>query len=285
VVGVSRTERTRTETETRAETEASLERGARMCPECGEKATGEDEITCVGCGLVLAENALDRGPEWRRFDNDEPNPARAGPPRTATRHDNGLSTVIGRYTDAAGNWLTARKKRQLNRIREHHKRFDSKLDENQAVGLTEISRLCSALDAGKGIQEQASRLFTTAQKADLLRGRSIEAIAAAAVYATLRANGVTRPLGELFEHAAVSRRRVFHCYRVINRELADLASDTGIANGRSPSGVAAGCVYLAADQCRNPVTQQAAAEIAGVSTATLRETYQALAERPEVSVP
>lgn len=108
----------------RSDREVASERDVRTFRECGEKATGDDKITCRECGLVIAEDTLDRGPEWSRFHSDESNPARTGPPRTATRHDNGLSTVIGRYTDAAGNVLTARKKYQLNRIREHHKRSE-----------------------------------------------------------------------------------------------------------------------------------------------------------------
>jgi len=60
-------------------------------------------------------------------------------------------------------------------------RFQSKAERNLAHGLGEVRRIVSALELSEAIRDQACQLFRSAQNEDLLRGRSIEAIAAASV--------------------------------------------------------------------------------------------------------
>jgi len=77
------------------------------CPECdGRVTTNAHETVCNDCGLVVEDEAIDHGPEWRRFDTDERE--RTGAPLTAARHDRGLSTEIGREADANDNDLPDR---------------------------------------------------------------------------------------------------------------------------------------------------------------------------------
>jgi transcription initiation factor TFIIB len=63
-------------------------------------------------------------------------------------------------------------------------------------------------------------------------------------------------------------------YRAL--ELAQVAEETGIANGRNPSGVAAACLYLAGLEHGREYTQQRLADLADVSAITLRERYREL---------
>jgi len=60
-------------------------------------------------------------------------------------------------------------------------RWRSEAEQNLAHGLGEVRRLTNALDLSDTLRDQACRLFRSAQNEDLLRGRSIEAIAAASV--------------------------------------------------------------------------------------------------------
>jgi transcription initiation factor TFIIB len=192
------------------------------CPECSGTVTTSDlETVCVDCGLVIDEDRLDRGPEWRCFEDDERTPERTGAPLTASRHDRGLSTEIGRGEDANGQTLAGHRQRRMHRLRTQHSRsrFQSKRERNQAEGLTHIKRLCGRLEVGESLREQASQLFTTAQEADLLIGRSIESMAAASVYVTLRCNGDARPLEAVSELVPVAHERVVNAFRVLNREL------------------------------------------------------------------
>jgi len=84
------TERTRTnEEETEREDDESL-----RCPECGGQLasdTEHGETVCRDCGLVVEEDAVDRGPEWRAFDSKEKDEkSRVGAPTTKMMHDKGL---------------------------------------------------------------------------------------------------------------------------------------------------------------------------------------------------
>ncbi|PSP70693.1 transcription initiation factor IIB, partial [Halobacteriales archaeon QH_6_68_27] len=50
----------------------------------------------------------------------------------------------------------------------------------------------------------------------------------------------------------------------------------GLVAGRNPAGVAAACLYTAADERDHPLTQERAADAADVTPVTLRSTYKDL---------
>jgi transcription initiation factor TFIIB len=271
------------------------------CPECGGGLNGSgDETVCTECGLVVEEHRIDHGPEWRSFADDDGNPERTGAPLTRSRHDRGLSTEIG-HTRVKG-----RKRRQWARMRRQHNRarISTKRERNQVYAFTEIRRLVSALSLPETIREQACTLFTSAQKADLLRGRSLEGFAAATVYAACRVANVSRTREEVVAEARATAEEQGAAYDALNRELglptgpidpaeyiprfasrldvstevrrrayAAEARDAGIDAGRDPSGVAAACLYTAGLDCGADLTQRAAADVAGVTPVTLRNTY------------
>ena len=69
------------------------------CPECGSSDLVEDydmgEVVCGTCGLVVHDNTLNEGPEWRAFTRQEKEKrSRVGSPAYLSVHDKGLSTVI-----------------------------------------------------------------------------------------------------------------------------------------------------------------------------------------------
>ncbi|GAA5434826.1 hypothetical protein Hjap01_04318 [Haloarcula japonica] len=91
--------------ETGFDEDVRTETSANQCPECdGRVTTNAVETVCEDCGLVIDEQRIDHGPEWRAYDDEERE--RTGAPLTAARHDRGLSTEIGRGTDAKGNELS-----------------------------------------------------------------------------------------------------------------------------------------------------------------------------------
>ncbi|MGB9964557.1 transcription initiation factor IIB [Halobacterium hubeiense] len=277
------------------------------CPECqGAVRKRATERVCADCGLVVSEDRIDRGPEWRSFADDDSNPERTGAPLTRARHDRGLSTEIGRSTRVKG-----RKRRRLKRMRRQHKRasIPSKADRNQVYGFTEIRRLVGKLDLPRSVRDQACALFDSAQTENLLRGRSIEGFAAAAVYAVCRTNALSRTLGEVDAVARADESELSAAYDAMNRELGlptgpidprdylpryatelDLpqaveraareyveeAESRNLVSGRNPSGVAAACLYTAARDRDEPLTQADAADVADVTPVTLRSTYDDL---------
>jgi len=98
-------------------------------------------------------------------------------------------------------------------------RFQSKAERNLAHGLGEVRRIASTLELSESVRDQACQLFRSAQNEDLLRGRSIEAIAAASVYGACRCNGLSRLVGEVSELARVAESRVTNAYKTLNEEL------------------------------------------------------------------
>ena len=279
---------------------------ATTCPECEGSLRAEGgETVCGACGLVVAEDRLDRGPEWRAFEADARK--RTGAPLTPSRHDRGLSTEIGR----GGRRLSGRKRRQLARLRRHHNRakIGSKAERNRVYAFTEIRRIVSSLSLPKSTRDRACLLFEQAQAEDLLRGRSVEGFAAASLYAACRVAGLSRTMGELAAVARASPDELQVAYDAMNRdiglptgpidpgeylprfaseldvppvverharELAARVREEGLGTGRHPAGVAAACLYAAAQVRCYPLTQKQAAAVADVTPVTLRATYQAL---------
>ncbi|GAA0667836.1 transcription initiation factor IIB family protein [Natronoarchaeum mannanilyticum] len=280
------------------------------CPECGGRLNASgDETVCGECGLVVGADRIDRGPEWRSFDDGEDR-KRTGAPLTRSRHDRGLSTEIGYGSDGR---LTGRKRRQLSRMRREHNRsrIASKTERNQVYAFTEIRRMVADQSLPESIKEQACTLFRSAQSEDLLRGRSLEGFAAATVYAACRAGTVSRTVDEMVEVSRASRDEFKAAYGALNtelglpigpidpreylprfasqlgleadverraRDLARGAREDGIVGGRDPSGFAAGCLYAAAREFDAGVTQAEAADVADVSPVTLRSAYHDLTE-------
>ena len=273
------------------------------CPECdGRLNTNASETVCTDCGLVVSADHIDHGPEWRSFP-DGPSRERTGAPLTRSRHDRGLSTEIGRSTRVKG-----RKRRRLARMRVQHNRaqISTKRERNQVYVFTEIRNVTSELSLPSHIREMSSTLFRSAQSADIVRGRSLEGFTAACVYAACRVNSVSRTIEEVVAAARADRAELRAAYDALNRELglptgpidpveyipryatrldvdpdverrareyAVESRESGIASGRNPSGVAAACLYTASRDCDGEVTQATAADVAGVTPVTVRNTY------------
>jgi len=277
------------------------------CPECqSQLRTRDAETVCTECGLVVAEDRIDRGPEWRSFDGDDDGRKRTGAPLTRSRHDRGLTTEIGYGKQS--NRLTGRKRRRVARMRRQHDRarISSKAERNRVYAFTEIRRLVGALQLPENVRDRACVLFESAQSEDLLRGRSLEGFAAATVYATCRTAAVSRTLAEVVERSRADRDELKAAYDALNRDLGlptgpidpreylprfaselDLpvaaerrarelvgeAEDRHVVAGRNPGGVAAACLYAAARERDHDLTQREAADVADVTPVTLRSTY------------
>ncbi len=284
------------------------------CPECsGTLLTDGGEIRCSECGLVVHVHRIDHGPEWTHFDESDDDPRRTGPTLTPSRHDRGLSTEISFGGDANGNPLSGKKRRQIGRLRQHHgrARWRTKAERNLAHACTEIARMVGALELSKRIRDEACAIYREAHNADLIQGRSIETIAAGSLYATLRIRGLPWSVGDVAEVSNRDEDKITLGFRVLNSELgleakvigvgeriqpmasavdadpavtrcavelADVAEDSGIANGRNPAGVAAACLYLASVNHQGGLTQSELARIAEVTPATIRKRYYELEE-------
>ncbi|QZP37807.1 transcription initiation factor IIB [Halobaculum magnesiiphilum] len=301
---------------------ASESEGEQLeCPECGGDLvndTERGETVCRDCGLVVEEDEIDHGPEWRAFDSKEKDEkSRVGAPTTNMMHDKGLSTNIGwQDKDAYGNQLSGRQREKMQRLRTWNERFrtrDSK-ERNLKQALGEIDRMASALGLPDNVRETASVIYRRALDEDLLPGRSIEGVATASLYAAARQAGTPRSLDEITNVSRVEKDEIARTYRYVVRELkleiqpadpesyvprfaSDLdlsdeserrarqllqtAKQEGVHSGKSPVGLAAAAVYAASLLTNEKVTQSEVSEVANISEVTIRNRYHELLEAEE----
>jgi len=309
---------TRTRTQETTEDEQEKESAGVDCPECGGALIADDEhgeTVCDDCGLVVEEDSVDRGPEWRAFDSKEKDEkSRVGAPTTNMMHDKGLSTNIDwRDKDAYGNALGAKQRKKMQRLRKWNERFrtrDSK-ERNLKQALGEIDRMASALGLPENVRETASVIYRRALDENLLPGRSIEGVSTASVYAAARQAGVPRSLDEITDVSRVEKSEIARTYRYVVRELGlevkpadpesyvprfasslglseeaerrarqllQNAKEQGVHSGKSPVGLAAAAVYAAALLTNEKTTQAAVSEVADISEVTIRNRYHELLE-------
>ena len=196
--------------------ESIVETPVFTCPECGGTEVVRDnekgEIICTTCGLVLSDHRIDTGPEWRAFTSDERDErARTGAPTSFALHDKGLSTMIDwRDRDSKGAAFSAKQRAQIYRLRKWQirTRVHSSLDRNLAQAMTEIDRLSSQLGLSQGLREHAARMYRKLIAGRLWRSRSIDATAAAAVYAACRHRGSPRSIEEIAEHSREPKKKI-----------------------------------------------------------------------------
>jgi len=291
------------------------------CPECGGQLatdTEHGETVCADCGLVVEEDEIDHGPEWRAFDSKEKDQkSRVGAPTTQMMHDKGLSTNIGwQDKDAYGKTLSSRQREKMQRLRTWNERFrtrDSK-ERNLKQALGEIDRMASALGLPENVRETASVIYRRALSEDLLPGRSIEGVATSALYAAARQVGVPRTIDEMARVSRVDEEEFKRTYRYVVRELnlevapadpvsyvtrfaseldvsdeadrlaremLDAAKNRGVHSGKNPVGLAAAAVYAAPLLTNEEVTQKQVSEVADISEVTIRNRYRELLEAYE----
>ena len=299
---------------------------ADKCPECGSTNLVHDydtgETVCSNCGLVLHEQMIDKGPEWRAFTPQEKaSRSRVGVPTSYSVHDKGLSTAIGRVDkDAFGRKLPLSTRLQMWRLRKWQirSRVHSSVDRNLAQAMAELDRLADKLYIPGSIKEKAAVIYRKALEKGLVRGRSIAAISAASLYAACRNSETPRTLREIAETSLVDKKDVARCYRLLLRELdiqmpiadpmtyiSKIAERTGIsgqtqgsaiqilreakkqraASGKDPMGLAAAALYIACLQSSEKKTQKDIAEAAGVTEVTVRNRYKSLKRQLDLELP
>lgn len=290
-----------------------------VCPECGSKLEMDSEraeVSCVRCGLVIDENIVDLGPEWRAFDHEQRDKrTRVGAPMTNTIHDRGLSTVIDwRNKDGQGRDIPVKNRAQLYRLRKWQRkiRVSGSGERNLAFALSEIDRYSSNLGLPRSVREDASLIYRRAVDRKLIRGRSIEGVVSASIYSACRRCNVPRTLDEIAGVSKVSKKDVGRTYRFLSRELniklaptspseyvprfaskiglsseaqskaikiIKKASELGLTSGKGPTGVAAAALYIASVLLGERKTQKDVAEVAGVTEVTIRNRYRELSEK------
>lgn len=279
------------------------------------------EKICASCGLINEEKLIDPGIEWRAFNSEERDKrSRIGSPLMNTIHDKGLSTIIGyENKDSFGNKLTASRRAQIYRLRKWQirSRVHSSLDKNLAHAMSELERLTSQLSIPRNVKETAAVIYKKAIDNRLVRGRSIEAMIAASVYAAARVRRVPRTLDEISDETRVNKKELGRCYRLLiiklslniplaspvdylvrfgtelglsgtcQRDAAVILNDakeSGLTAGKDPTGLAAAAIYISGIIKQERRTQRSIAEVARVTEVTVRNRYKELVRELSIQI-
>lgn len=280
------------------------------CPSCGDKKMVTDETTgelfCGQCGFVVSDKISDTGAEWRSFANDDTNRTRVGAGTSLTMHDMGLSTIIGPANkDSTGKPLTSSMKSSIERLRTWDSRTQahSSADRNLRQALNEMGKLKDKLALTDAVIEKAAYIYRKAMEKKLVRGRSIQGLVAACLYASCRNTETPRTLDDVAKGINIRRKDVARCYRLIFRELelkmpvvdpvkgvsriasiAELsekskrkavaileqAKTIGMVAGKDPMGIAAAALYLACISTGEVKSQKDISIASGVTEVTIR---------------
>ena len=288
------------------------------CKRCGKNSMLTDGDTgerfCGKCGYVISEMLQDSGPEWRSFSKDGSgtDPTRTGAPTSLAMHDRGLATTINPLNrDSSGKPLTSTMKSTIERLRtwDSRSKVNASADRNLRQALTELSRLKDKLSLSDAVIEKASYIYRKALEKGLVKGRSISAIIASALYAACRDTETPRTLKDISDASNIPKKDLARCYRMIYHELdlkmpvvdpiqciARIASKLGItektkrnaskvikiaqehkeSSGKDPMAFAAAALYLSCVKNGENITQRDIAEAANVTEVTIRNRYKGL---------
>jgi transcription initiation factor TFIIB len=164
---------------------------------------------------------------------------------------------------------------QLNHLRKWRRRIrvGNATERNLAFVLSELNRMESALGLSRNVRETAAIAYRKAAKKNLIRGQSIEGIAAAVLYAACRQTS-TSPID--YVPRLCSTLNLYGEVQSKTIEILGQASGKEITADRSPTSMVAAAIYIASIRCDRR-TQSEIAKVAGVTEVTIRNRYKEMA--------
>jgi len=279
------------------------ERGVRVCTLTGE---------------VIEEGVIDERVDYRAYDEEERRRrARVGGPLSPAKQHMGVT--VGYAIPSAGKPRGLSRIARLERIRRQYYAYGSSLssiEKNINQALRRLDELVQALGVPAHVKEEAARIYREAAQKGLTRGRSIDSVVAAALYAACRKRQIACSIQKIAEALNLRegfdpKREIARCYRLLVRDLnlripvispesfvsqitselglpdsvaaeavriVRLAREAGITAGKDPNGVAAAAVYIAAIKQGFRKTQKDVASKAGVTEVTVRNRYKEIVQ-------
>ena len=289
-----------------------------LCDMCnsGRMVTDPEsaEVVCGSCGLVSPDKAMESRAEWTTFESDNRSSGRqrVGSPNSLAFHDMGLSTIISNQNkDSSGHTLNAYVNTSMQRLRTWDARSRTNISghRNLMRAFNELDRLKDKLGLTEAIVEKAAYIYRKAEEKQMIKGRSVSAIIAAAIYMACRELGAPKSLREMTETSQVKPKALTHYYRLLALELdikvpliepskfiARIANKSAISEktkriavatmqeitknelsaGKNPVGLAATVLYLSCLASNENRTQMSIAASAGVTEVTIRNRFKDL---------
>ena len=248
-----------------------------VCPECSAKEIkneGDGIMSCQKCDSIF-----DSGPQWNTY-----NPETQYHTEVKNTDNKGLDskTIL--------KW-------------QKETRTGNLASKSILLASEEIERIANELNLSDSIKESALEIFSSSSKTGLVRGRSSEKVAAAAIYTACRMANLPRTLDEIADKSNLNRNELSRLHKLIVRklklkisftnltsllprfanklalnnivkenaqEIIDLVEKSDYRQGISPAALLGAALYIA---CKNNKTRRSQLEIAkavGTSEVTLR---------------
>jgi transcription initiation factor TFIIB len=273
------------------------------------------EIICSNCGMVISDKVEDSSHLERHvFTGGQMEQARArtGAPTSLARHDMGLATIIGKEDrDASGQKIDSSINSTMQRLRAWDFRIhlSRSSDRNLQTAFKLLNTLKDKLGLSDAIVEKIAYIYRKAQERGFVRGRSIPAVLAAAVYIAYRDFGVPKTMKDIATVSNIKRKNIARVYRQLLLELdykvpnpdpvkciAKIANkgnltektkrhaldimekitENEISAGKDPMGLAATVLYMSCIKTGENITQKEISNVAGVTEVTLRNRFKDL---------
>lgn len=286
----------------------------QRCPECNSISLTYDEekgeIVCNECGIVIEEKMVDTGIDLSgKFDKSEKK-GRGGAPMSMQKFDKGLTTNVGEISDIYK--LDTKQTRKFLRLKKWQERVSTSIERNLRLAMAELRRVASYLNLPTVVGDEAARLYNYVLQRGFVRGRSMESVIAACIYAACRSYNIPRTLDEIAHASDIERKEIGRTYRFIIRRMTikinpsspndyisrfssilklspktqnhalkilKKASDEELTSGRGPAGIAAAALYVAALLNDEKKTQREVADVAGITEVTIRNRYKELIDK------
>jgi len=250
---------------------------------------------CRGCGLVLGERRPDPALSGVRAFSREEREARGlrGCPVDELTPSLSLTTLIDRYKIKGGDLRRAAK-------------WDTRMkwqERRRLISTNEIKRICGRLNIPTHTKKSAVRLYETAARRRQLRGRSIDAMAAACIYLACRTEKTPISLMRVEAESPRESNQIRLCIRslleilkitvppvgpsnLVARSASELGEKEEVellavrlaegfsrrtnTSGKDPKGICAAALYLASKLRGRGLNQEVVSRAAGVTAITLR---------------
>ncbi len=286
----------------------------QRCPECNSTHLIYDEsrgeLLCGDCGLLVEEKMVDTSHELRSFDKTEKK-SRGGAPISMQKFDKGLTTNIGEISDIY-KLDSSQQTRKYLRLKKWQERVSTSIERNLRLAMSELRRVASFLELPSVVKDESARIYNFVLQRGLVRGRSMESVIAACIYAACRSYNIPRTLDEIANASEVERKEIGRTYRYIIRKIGmkmtpsspkdyisrfastlhlspasqnealqilNRAEISELTSGRGPAGISAAALYVSALLNDEKKTQREVADVAGITEVTIRNRYKELLER------
>jgi len=267
------------------------------------------EVICQNCGKVLEEKISNYRKDSNVFTKSEL-ASHFGSKSSLRFHDMGLATIIGKFNrDSTGKPVNYKMRPAMKRMRFWDKRSHTKntSERNLRIALCEMEKLKEKLSLSDAIIDRSAYIYRKAVRAQLIRGRSINGMVGACVYAACREMDITRTIQDIANNLQQTRNLIAKNYRILFQNLRlnvsvpdpvrcivkisnnldipentkreaihifDILKEKKLIAGKKPDSVAAAVIYIAGIKTGVNLSQQKISKVSGITIVTIRNRYK-----------